>query len=79
MAGWSSFGEPRQVLHSYHFVCPPHQLASSRIQRFLGWLKDEAANDREFSAGPVTASVGVREQQAAFGRPDDRHHLARVG
>lgn len=73
------FGEPRKVIHSYHFVCPPHKLVSSRIQRFLGWLKDEAAKDRALSDDPTVASIDIRQQQAAFGRPDDRHHFAHAG
>ncbi|GBD46812.1 transcriptional regulator GcvA [Methylopila sp. Yamaguchi] len=46
------FGEPRKVLHSYHFVCRPHRLHTPRIQLFLNWLREEAAAS---AAAPGTA------------------------
>lgn len=56
------FGAPRKVLHSYHFVCPPHRLPSARVQRFLGWLRDEAA--AEALPRPVVVPAAGRRARA---------------
>lgn len=49
------FGAPRKVLHSYHFVCPPHKLPSQRIQLFAAWLRDEARRDADLALSPPLA------------------------
>lgn len=54
------FGAPRRVLHAYHFVCPPHRLPSPKVQRFLVWLRDEAAG-----AGTLPAAARRRERAVA--------------
>lgn len=48
------FGDPKKVQHSYYFVCPPHQLPSRRIQLFLTWLKEEAAQEAPLLRTPAS-------------------------
>ncbi len=58
------FGDPKKVQHSYYFVCPPHQLQSGRIQLFLAWLKEEAAEEAPLFRSP---SHIIAKEQAAGG------------